>query len=119
MKQSARIDFLDATDTNFHVMTCMCWLELGGARDTAAAGDGQAGLQGEECQPEHAVRTLPGAGQPHEGPAEERLPARPALLGAEASHQGHDLLRRRGRARPRAPGLRRHAQVSSTQKSTN
>jgi hypothetical protein len=98
---------------------CVCWLELGGARDTAAAGDGQAGLQGEERQPEHALRTLPGAGQPHEGPAEERLPARPALLGAQAPHQGHDLLRRRGRARPRAPGLRRHAQVSSIRKSRN
>lgn len=89
----------------------MCVLELGGARDTAAAGDGKACLQGEERQLEHAVRTLPGAGQSHEGPAEERVPARPAFLGAQAPHQGYDLLRRRGRARPRAAGLRRHAQV--------
>jgi len=88
-------------------------LELGGARDPAAAGDGKAGLQGEERESEHAVRTLPGARQPHEGPTQERLPPRPALLGAPPPLQGHDLLRGRRRPRPRSTGLRGHAQVNS------
>ena len=42
---------------------------------------------------------------------EKHLPAGPEVLGAAAADPGHDLLRRRGRARPRAHHLQRHGQV--------
>ena len=45
---------------------------------------------------------------------EKHLPAGPEVLGAAAADPGHDLLRRRGRARPRAHHLQRHGQVQNS-----